>query len=256
MIRIIQNTFSRTLPGTHGVKSGAFEEKHKNKIYVIPKTSHINRLPFFQRTAWICLLSIIAVFCLISPAHADISRLDLNWYESLTGYTVPAGSDRLLVFVTGYSDDENLDISVTYGGQTMIQGEEHSNTSPHFVRCEIFYLKEADIPAGSNNFVVTYSGGTANNGSSHAAATYENVDQTIPLEDTNWSITGNPIETTVNVVQGGMAIAGAVQRNRRELCLGKWLERSIGSGRGQLSYDGDSRACGRSRRHRYCQRSV
>ena len=220
MIRIIQNTFSRTLPGTNGVKSGAFEEKHKNKIYVIPKTSHINRLLFFQRTAWICLLSIIAVFCLLSPAHADISRLDGSWHTGLTGYTVPAGSDRLLVFVTGFTDNGPVEIdvsAVTYGGVSMSPGEEHVNLdATRVIRSEIWYLKEADIPAGSNNFIVTYTGGAPppDRGDSHAAATYSNVDQTTPIYATNKALTtGNPVSTTVDVVQGGMSISGAVARS-------------------------------------------
>ncbi|MGD8613113.1 MAG: hypothetical protein PVI93_18980 [Desulfobacterales bacterium] len=44
---------------------------------------------------------------------------------------------------------------------------------------DIWYLKEADIPAGSNSFDLTYSGTV--NGQLHAWATFENVHQTSPF---------------------------------------------------------------------------
>ena len=54
---------------------------------MIPKTSHINRLPLFQRTAWICLIAIFAVFFLIGPAWAAPAWITItsSHYDSHCG---------------------------------------------------------------------------------------------------------------------------------------------------------------------------
>jgi len=163
----------------------------------------------------------------------DIRRLDTNWHTGLTGYTAPAGSNRLLVFITGFEDNAADDVtSVTYGGQLMQEAVGYITTAVGYVaRCEIWFLKDANIPAGSNNFVVTYNSGTAPLIALHGAATYANVDQTDPVyldtaqnEDSVAPI-DNPIQATVNVVAGGMAIAGAAAGNANSYSWGNgWSE--------------------------------
>ena len=93
---------------------------------------------------------------------------------------------------------------------------------------EIWYLKEADIPAGSNSFAVTYASGTPGY-YAYAAATYQNVNQTSPVLNTNTNQDStvphaNPLETTVNVATGGMAVAAAVCGNDGSYTWGTWTE--------------------------------
>jgi type IV pilus assembly protein PilY1 len=153
------------------------------------------------------------VLALSMPAYGfDVTRIG-NWTKSgLDSYTVPAGTNRLLVFVTGFENDGDITInSVTYGGKAMTKAlGQATGTSPWLARCEIWYLPEADIPAGANGFVVNYVEEFPSADPMGAAATFENVDQTDPLVDTepNWSTNHNTITVGVNVAQGGMAVAG------------------------------------------------
>jgi type II secretory pathway pseudopilin PulG len=149
----------------------------------------------------------------------DVRRLDSNWHTGLTGYTAPAGSNRLLVFITGFEDDAADDVTnVTYGLQPMQEAVGYITTAAGYVaRCEIWYLIDTNIPGGSNDFVVTYNSGLPPLVAFHAAATFSNVDQAAAIltnqnEDSAAPI-DNPIEATVNVVAGGMAIAGAAAGN-------------------------------------------
>jgi hypothetical protein len=169
------------------------------------------------------LITVIILLALTSVTGnaASIARIDASWYIGLTGYTVPAGSDRLLVFVSGFENSADTDITgVTYGGVAMTEAVGYVTTaSGYMARCEIWYMKEANIPSGSNNFVVTYASGSPSD-PMHAAATFQNVNQTNPIQNTayNQSSTGynpgvDPITATVNVVGSGMAIAGAVCGN-------------------------------------------
>jgi hypothetical protein len=143
-----------------------------------------------------------------------ISRID-NWAAGLTGYTAGAGNNRLLVFVTGFENDGDTDITnVTYGDVDMIPAVEDLTSSTGFMaRVEIWYLRDEDIPSGSNDFVVTYFAGAPSQ-PMHAAATYQGVDQVNPIVNTasnsTTTSTPDPITAQVNVVKDGLAVAGAV----------------------------------------------
>lgn len=150
-------------------------------------------------------------------ATAQVSRVG-SWTTGLT-HTVGTGNDRLLVFAVGYEENNSNDVlvnAVTYGGQSLTRiVEEAVESSNRFIgRIELWYLNEAGIVAATNStFVVTFGGSGINN-EHYGAATYENVDQTSPVFDfaTNSTpgSTPNPIETTVNVADGHMAIAAAL----------------------------------------------
>ena len=153
---------------------------------------------------------------IVSSECGVIARVG-SWTTGLS-HTVGAGSDRLLVFVTGYEHSANVSInSVTYGGQTMTQAEQHFAGTSTYARVEIWYLNEAGIQAASDTtFVVSYSATPLY--PMHAAATFENVDQTTPLQDTDKAYTNaatpNPIVTPAfDVVAGGMAVGGAISGN-------------------------------------------
>ena len=184
---------------------------------------------------FVAIITAITLFALLSvTGHtANIQRLDATWHSGLTGSTVPAGSNRLVIFVTGFENNGDTDITgVSYGGVAMTEAVGYVTTASGFkARCEIWYLKEADIPTGLLDFVVTYALGAPID-PMHAAATFQNVDQTTPIADTalNQSSAGynpdvDPIEATVNVVEDGMAIAGAVCGNTGTYSWGNgWTE--------------------------------
>jgi hypothetical protein len=120
--------------------------------------------------------------------------------------------------MAGYENGTNVAINtVSYGGQslTRINGTFAGTTS--IDRIELWYLKESGIAAATNTtFVVTY-GGTAPTVLHYAAATFRNVDQTVPIlannvNQTNAS-TPNPLTTAVSVTADGMAVSASMSGN-------------------------------------------
>ncbi len=151
-----------------------------------------------------------------NSAGTGVSRIDDD-YSTGTGdpvgsYEVPAGSNRLLILITAWESTDGLKTidAVTFGGVSMTQAE----TSPFLyflnmaVGVDIWYLKEADIPTGSQSFDITYSASVQ--GSIHAWATYENVDQTDPIVDTGTDSGNDPAEATVDVLENGMSLGGGI----------------------------------------------
>ncbi|MGA1845120.1 MAG: DUF2341 domain-containing protein, partial [bacterium] len=97
---------------------------------------------------------------IITDEESDVSRLG-GWHTGLTGYTAPSGTNRLLVFVSGYEHGPvgDSDITnVTYGGVPMSEAVGCiTSASGVKARCEIWYLLDAGIPGGSHDFAVSYS---------------------------------------------------------------------------------------------------
>ena len=83
---------------------------------------------------------------------------DLNIFDT-TSYTVPAGSDRIVVIVVHIrSAVDNVDITgVTLGAQaaTALAAEESFAWSNKVLTTRIFYIKEADIPSGAQTLTVS-----------------------------------------------------------------------------------------------------
>ncbi len=166
-----------------------------------------------------------------SASGGDVTKSD-GWYTGLGAYTVPAGSDRLLIFVTGLedaSDNQTTITSVTYGGVSMTPAVEHfSYSSPLTVRTGIWYLRDADIPAGSNSFVVTYSPSDPGR-NRHAYALFTNVSQINPIVDSDsGAVTSSTTITTdnpIDVVAGGMSVSAVVSNN-----VGNYDDNSWGTG--------------------------
>ena len=151
------------------------------------------------------------------------------WTTGLT-HTAGSGSNRLLLFVVGYENGSDPGVSaVTYGGQslTRILGAVAGTT--WFDRTELWYLNEAGIAAAvGNTFSVTW-GGSAPSNPMYAAATYADVNQSSPILDSSSNFTNsstpNPITTSVNVVNGGMAVSGAISGNNGSYTWGGgWTE--------------------------------
>jgi hypothetical protein len=166
-----------------------------------------------------------------SASGGNVAKGD-GWYTGLGSYTVPAGGDRLLVFATGLedaSDNQTTITSVTYGGVTMTPAVEHfSYSSPLTVRTGIWYLKDGDIPAGSNSFVVTYSPSDPGR-NRHAYALFTNVNQINPIVDSDsGAVTSSATVTTDNpfdVVAGGMSVSAVVSND-----VGNYDDNSWGAG--------------------------
>ncbi len=164
-----------------------------------------------------------------SASGGDVTRID-SWSTGTgdpTGpYTVPAGSNRLLVLVTALECSATLRTidGVTFGTTPMTRAETtYLEGSPgNYIKVEIWYLKDADIPAGSQSFDISYS--SAPTAALHAWATFENVDQINPLVHKNTGSDANPVEAAVDVVDGGMSVAGVICGiGQQILYLGKRL---------------------------------
>jgi hypothetical protein len=152
-----------------------------------------------------------------------------GWTTGLT-HTVGAGNDRLLVFMVGHEDNQDILVnSVTYGGRSLTRADGAIAGTNSRVRIEIWYLNESGIAAATNGFfAVTYNGGTP--GTQHfAAATFRNVDQTAPIFASSINATNattpNPLPTPVVVTSDGIAIAAAMNGNAGSFSWGNgWTE--------------------------------
>ena len=146
----------------------------------------------------------------------DVTLSD-GWNTGLGPYTVPAGSERLLVFATGFeeaSDNQTTITNVTYGGVSMTRAVEHfSYSSPLTLRTGIWYLKDSEIPSGSNSFVVTYSPSDPGR-NLHAYALFTNVNQLNPVVDADSGTVASSAtistDNPFNVVAGGMSVSAVV----------------------------------------------
>ena len=151
------------------------------------------------------------------------------WTTGLT-HTAGGGNNRLLLFAVGYENGSDPGVStVTYGGQslTRIVGAVAGTTT--IGRVELWYVNEAGIAAAiGTTFSVTW-GGVAPTYPMYAAATYADVNQSSPILDSSSNFTNsstpNPITTSVNVVDGAMAVSGAISGNNGSYTWGGgWTE--------------------------------
>ena len=148
-------------------------------------------------------------------AAADVMLSD-GWNTGLGAYTVPAGTDRLLVFATDYEDNVStypIITDVTFGGVSMTRAVQAQVASVGTANnSEIWYLRDAVIPAGSNSFVVVYDV-SPDEAELHAYALFTKVDQVSPILDFDSATTtsGDVVGPTpaFTVAQGGMSVATA-----------------------------------------------
>ena len=122
-------------------------------------------------------------------------------------YTVSAGSNRYLIAIIAGKTNSPTEPTVDYGGQGMTLLEEsHTPSETTLVHCWIFGLDEAGIAAASTS-VITRSAGSGNNIS---AASYQDVDQTTPVPQTDSNSTdvnSGPLTTTLTVSDGSALVA-------------------------------------------------
>ena len=117
--------------------------------------------------------------------------------ETAATYTAAAGSNRLLVAVIGAEDLTSL-TSLVFGGITMTVGQALFGGNGE-ADVYAYYLKDADIPSGSQSLVITQAGAswTTDEWSGHIY-TLTGVDQTTPIGNkvaengnsaTTWTVT-------------------------------------------------------------------
>ena len=139
------------------------------------------------------------------------------WTTGLT-HIAGAGNDRLLVFMIGHEDNQDVLVNtVTYGGRSLTRVNGTVAGTSSRVRIELWYLNETGITAATNGtFVVTYNGGTPNT-QHFAAATFRNVDQSAPILASSINATNaatpNPLPTSVAVTADGIAVAAGMNGN-------------------------------------------
>jgi hypothetical protein len=143
-----------------------------------------------------------------------------------TGYTAETtGSDRLLVILVSCEDGATPDVTTfTFGSASLAGGTigsavQKRNSTAGFVNTSIFYIKQANIPAGSNTPSIAYDSGALTAGPYFDYFTLSGVDQTTPTVSTgsdsidNVSSTTFPTGITLTTSSGGYAIALAATNN-------------------------------------------
>ncbi len=98
-------------------------------------------------------------------------------------HTAQAGTNRLLVVTVEMKDNTSASISsVTFGGNSLTKATSINVGPGTYVGVHLWYLKEADIPAGSQTLTWTWAAAPDNE--RWSVATYENVDQSDPIGNT------------------------------------------------------------------------
>jgi len=137
-------------------------------------------------------ISLVALLFLFSPLNLDAQIAFAGNWNSTTSVpnvtTAASGSNRLLVYVITFEDDDNTNdvSSVTYGGQSMTQAVQSTTitTASSQSRVEIFYLNNAGIAAATHNTfipVFSISNPTVSHGYYTFAATLSGVNQSTPV---------------------------------------------------------------------------
>jgi len=169
------------------------------------------------------ILLFILALALCSPIHlgAQVS-LSNAWNASTSAalsHTVGAGSNRLLVYVISFEDDDNLNdvTSVSYGGRAMTQAAQSTTITGtgSQSRAEIWYLNEAGILLASNTtFTPGFS--ISNPATSHGyyamAVTLSGVNQVTPIcsSGTGQRLTSSTVNLSagITVLPGELMIYG------------------------------------------------
>jgi hypothetical protein len=153
-----------------------------------------------------------------SATSADVSLHTDDWATGLGPYTVPADSNRLLVFVVGYEDtlsnQPTID-KVEFGAVSMTRAVNRAEGTNPYHNIEIWTLRDDKIPTGPKSFSVTYTGASPNRTPMYAYALFTNVDQMFPIMDTaSQSASDDTVTTgTFDVLAGGISISGAINND-------------------------------------------
>ena len=101
-----------------------------------------------------------------------------SWQTGLSSHVAPAGSNRTLVFITGWEDGDgsgNPDLNyVRYGGEDLTRVDKNEAGTTFFAGVEVWILEDADISSASgSSFAVSWDESVTRVAYAHAF--YENV---------------------------------------------------------------------------------
>src|SRR5512133_293706 len=139
----------------------------------------------------------------------------VTWSSGNISVTPGVGSNRVLVVAVTMQlgSTGTFAASATYNGASALQGSVTSASTTRGVW--IGYFKEANLPAGAANLVVTANSSQSFSGVSVFAATFQGVDQTTPLSG-NGQVSGSALTITVPAAvssAAGGAFVAAVSRS-------------------------------------------
>lgn len=162
-----------------------------------------------MKTLWL----VIAFLLASASARADIAIANSTIVDSGGAYTAAAGSDRLLVWPFGaMKSTETAPVisTVTHGAATLTQaGSSAVSATQSYAFADEWYLKEANIIAGSQTMTATFSVVPNDTTYQGNAYTLTGVDQTTPLVDSDIAV-GTAVtgltSPSVDVEAGGVAI--------------------------------------------------
>lgn len=154
-------------------------------------------------------------------------------------YTAETGSSRVVVITVGTEEVSGagaLSLSaLSFGTASLangkvISGKETVNTGAQKAISGVWYIKEADIPAGSNVVSATFS--VAESGTGHVFTLYtlDGVDQSNPIDSTssfslNIGSEADPWSSNLTVVNNAVQILCAiVHTNAPSTPSGSWVE--------------------------------
>ena len=131
-------------------------------------------------------------------------------------YTVPAGSDRLMIAAVSWRNAGSASIAPTlaFGGVAMTLEGVSSTAAPQLPASAIFTMREADIPAGAQSFDIDF--GLFVNGLTLHVLTYGGVDQTTPA--------GAMTAGTLGAVSTSYNVGVTVSANSALVAVGASLE--------------------------------
>ncbi len=141
----------------------------------------------------------------IAVQQAWTKAIDVSGSSGSASYTVNAGAGRLMVVaVTSVytSGNNNQAASVTFGGVTLtLQETDGTYAQAHTY---LFYLKDAQIPAGAQNISVNTSGGSSY--LTVYVAVFSGVDQTAVITDSRSNNSGGGWSSSVSSISLGAAM--------------------------------------------------
>ncbi|MBI2269040.1 MAG: tail fiber domain-containing protein [Bacteroidetes bacterium] len=159
----------------------------------------------------------------------DRSRNDITYVAPLSAWTFDddpsftldagTGTNRLVVLFVGTIEASAYQTvsSVTFGTQSMISAGmvAQNNGDGEWVNFEVWYLPETLIAAaGTGVQTVTVNGTGGSDSQLFAIASFQNVDQTNPISDTEprSATTTNPLSfsSALSCVKGDLVLAGAL----------------------------------------------
>jgi len=162
--------------------------------------------------------AIVFVWCVSSFADVTIGSGGFTTSKHLTtlsGYTVDTGSNRLLLMVASWEDNNATAATVsgiTYGGISATRGPITLwySASGRVFGLDVFYMKDADIPSGSNTMTVSWAGTgpPQTDETVLSICTFTGVDQTTPVTDSDSATAGNQLNITNSVtgMSGDMTV--------------------------------------------------